>query len=108
MMAAMITKTTPENRKVKESFFFKLMLIAQSSCCKLAHREWKWPPKIPKRGSSKTYRQRDGEKIHVGENIRDQDREDVEFGVGRLADCEVSPNLVVENTENLNSLPGSG
>ncbi len=41
-------------------------------------------------GSGRTYRQRDGHQVHVRKDIRDQDRENVKFGVGRLADCKIS------------------
>lgn len=35
MMAATITKSTPENRRVNEIFFFKLIFTAQRSWSKL-------------------------------------------------------------------------
>lgn len=42
-----------------------------------------------------TNRQWDRDQVQIRKNIRDQDRENVEFGIGRLADARVGVDLPV-------------
>ena len=90
MMAAIMTKTTPEKRTVREIFFFRLRLMDQRSCLGLTTLAMgKYLRDI------ETYRQWDGDQVQIREDIRDQDREHVEFGIGWLADARIGVDLPV-------------